>query len=285
MRAEEFKKERLLTLNDIKQRVGSLRTKIRTNLQEGGEQSESMAQYEQELRQHHQMRSAKVYQGEDGTRQGPPSHLTTRYLGQNSRAAAGVSVPGIHSGEHSTHQLESLERSMTMDQGAYGNHVIATNQRNGGRVSTKSTKAAKLKGARPNFVMMKDSKSAVQDATKLLQMDSLSQNNMLAMQQFRMPTPTEQDASKIMAGQELKGVNQRQLVGGGKQTYQLTSSVPKSIHSAQPLHNKKHSLEHTRNNQGHIDATASNLSEFHAAEHSRHISKFSHNQQTPIDFR
>ena len=171
---------------------------------------------------------------------------------------------------------------MTMDQGAYGNHVITTNQRNGGRLSTKSTKAAKLKGTRPNFVMTKDSKSAVQDATKLLQMDSLSHNNMLAMQQFRMPTPTEQDASKIMAGQELKSVNQRQLVGG-KQQYPLASSVPKSIHSAQPLNNKKHSLEHTRNNQSHMDPT--NLSEFHAAEHSRHMSKFMANQQTPIDFQ
>ena len=95
---------------------------------------------------------------------------------------------------------------MTVDQGAYGNQVISTNQRNG-RLSTKSTKAAKLKGPRPNFVMTKDSKAAAQDASKLLQMDSLSHNNMLAMQQFRMPTPTEQDAAKIMAGQELKSVN------------------------------------------------------------------------------
>ena len=41
-RAEEFKKDRLLTLNDIKQRVGSLRTKIRSNLQDGGDQAEMM---------------------------------------------------------------------------------------------------------------------------------------------------------------------------------------------------------------------------------------------------
>lgn len=37
LRGEEFKKDRLLTLNDIKQRVGSLRTKIRSNLQDGGD--------------------------------------------------------------------------------------------------------------------------------------------------------------------------------------------------------------------------------------------------------
>lgn len=62
-----------------------------------------MPQYHQEHRAHHQMKSAKIYQGEEVSRQVPPSHHTTRYLVQNGRTAAGAGVSGIHSGEHSTH--------------------------------------------------------------------------------------------------------------------------------------------------------------------------------------
>ena len=100
------------------------------------------------------------------------------------------------------------------------------------------------------------------DAAKILEMDYNTAGGggasiaigareaSLVQTAFRMPTPTHQDKAKIMAGAELiKAVKQskKRSTAVGKQSHSQVAGPTggggaKSIQSAQPLNQKKHSL-------------------------------------------
>ena len=106
-------------------------------------------------------------------------------------------------------------------------------------IQTKSRSKAS-KSTRPNFLMMKE--KAIMDQAKVLDMalDYNSQQQKpgkdLNVSAFRMPTPTHQDTTKIMAGDF---ISNRQ----SEHTYLQSNKNPKSIQSAQPVGQKKYSIE------------------------------------------
>ena len=72
-----------------------------------------------------------------------------------------------------------------------------------------NSKSTKPRSVRPNFLMAKE--KAILDAAKILEMDyntsigisGVNRGEGLMQTAFRMPTPTNQDKSKIMAGADL----------------------------------------------------------------------------------
>ena len=116
-----------------------------------------------------------------------------------------------------------------------------------------NSKSSKPRSVRPNFLMAKE--KAIMDAAKILEMDynssfGLGANRGEGLMQtaFRMPTPTNKDKSKIMAGADLiKAAASKRPPGNKQQSHsqvgpKQSMQMPKSIQSAQPMSQKKHSL-------------------------------------------